>query len=132
MSDKYSSCCMHARHVISRDLARSSFNLAGEPIVESPADAIRTFLNADEGRSPHPLLTYTYALRPSVSRCVQYVYATDLSLLVLGGVLVRRRPFAATARPVRQSSCTSRTFADSEGRTRRVEVLRTNHTHSNI
>lgn len=73
----------------------TSFNLAGEPIVESPTDALRTFLNADE----------------------------DLSLLVLGDVLVRRRPFAATARPLRQSACISRTLADSSGEARRVEVL---------
>ena len=73
----------------------TSFNLAGEPIVESPTDALRTFLNADE----------------------------DLSLLVLGDVLVRRRPFAATARPLRQCACVSRTLADGAGEARRVEVL---------
>ena len=76
----------------------TSFNLNKMPIVESPADALGCFLDADD----------------------------DLSLLVLDGRLVRRRPFPArpaAARPLQQRAFVSRSLADPTGEPRRVEAL---------
>ena len=78
----------------------TSCNLAGMPIVESPADAIACFLDADP----------------------------DLSLLVLFGHVLRRRPFpegdaAARATPQQQRSFVSRCVSDPTGQPLRAEVL---------
>jgi hypothetical protein len=79
----------------------TSFNLAGMPIVESPADAIACFLDADP----------------------------DLSMLVLFGRVFRRRGFPADpvhgvdAIPTPQRSFISRTMSTPSGEPLRVEVL---------
>lgn len=78
----------------------TSFNLASMPIVESPADAISCFLEADAA----------------------------LSLLVLHGRVLRRRPFPQdealrAAVPTQQCSFVSRTLSDPTGQASRVEVL---------
>ena len=81
----------------------TSFNLAGMPIVESPTDAIACFLDADP----------------------------DLSLLVLFGHVLRRKPFPALERPeeleaavpVQQRAFTSRTLCDADGESLSVEAL---------
>ena len=78
----------------------TSFNLNKMPVVESPADALGCFLDAD----------------------------SDLSLLVLFGRVLRRRPFpdkcaVRDATPRQQRSFVSRSIADPAGVPRRVEVL---------
>jgi hypothetical protein len=78
----------------------TSFNLAGMPIVESAADALACFLEAEE----------------------------DLSLLLLFGHVLRRRRFpeggqASRARPVQQRAFVSRVLAEPDGATRAAEVL---------
>ena len=79
----------------------TSFNLANMPIVESPADAISCFLDADP----------------------------DLSILVLYGRIFRRKLFptdpedAAYAFPTPQRTFVSRTMASPDGEPLRVEVL---------
>ena len=76
----------------------TSFNLAGMPIVETPLDAVRCFLDAP----------------------------ADLSLLYLQGRLLRRRAFpapCAASCPQQEPSFVSRCMADALGEPRRVEVL---------
>jgi hypothetical protein len=80
-------------------LMNTSFNLANAPIVETPADAARCFLDADP----------------------------DLSLLLLGNTLLRRRklstPLPKDAIPTQQAAIVSRTVADATGEARSVEIL---------
>jgi hypothetical protein len=77
----------------------TSFNLANAPIVETPADAARCFLDADP----------------------------DFSLLLLGNTLLRRRtlptPLPQDAIPVQQAAIVSRTVADGTGEAGSVEIL---------
>ena len=76
----------------------TSFNLAGSPIVETPLDAMRCFLDAP----------------------------ADLSLIYLQGRLLRRRAFpapCAASCPQQEPSFVSRCMADALGEPRRVEVL---------
>ena len=79
-------------------MLNTSFNLAGSPIVETPLDAVRCFLDAP----------------------------ADLSLLYLQGRLLRRRAFpapCAASCPQQEPSFVSRCMADALAEPRRVEVL---------
>lgn len=75
----------------------TSFNVAGEPIVESPGDALRTFLEA------------------------------EIDLLVLEDRLVRKRPFPDAAaleelRPQHDSAVLAELLSDATGETQRVTL----------
>ena len=75
----------------------TSFNLAGEPIVDSPADAIRSFLCADAA----------------------------LTTLFLDGHELRRRPFPSawrTLTPAHEAAVVSRVVANAYGEELSVEV----------